>query len=391
MWQSSKSAPIVPVMSDTGDIQTVLEELETSRAGPRPLSVHIGAALADCMKQQALPPVVLENLTGMIAGLRAYQRHPYKRAIEALDEIWRAGEVSLRHCPAQGGVKGTLLLIPSMINRSDILDLIPERSLTRWLAEQGLNVYLLDWGNPVDDAAMSDMDGVITERLVPAMRHLADRHSGDIHALGYCMGGTLLAGAAMWVRDILKSAVFLASPWDFHAGDKTLSQHVQMGTASALQMIESGGSLPVDWIQSVFAMVNADRTVHKFAGFADTDPDSDKAQLFVAVEDWLNDGVDLPGDVARTCILDWYGQNLPGTGEWIVDGRQIDLSALSCPALVVASMRDRLVPAESSQVMTDLLPRADLLKPDSGHIGMVTGRNAVSDVWNPLRDWLFRQ
>ena len=122
--------------------------------------------------------------------------------------------------------------------------------------------------------------------------------------------------------------------------------------------------------------------------FAVLDDDNPKARLFVSVEDWLNDGVDMPRDLARTCILDWYNDNRPGLKQWEVGGRLMDLSMLTVPALVMASTNDRLVPRESSLAMAGLLPDAKVMEPSAGHIGMMTGRNAERQVWAPIAKWI---
>lgn len=359
------------------------------RPGVRPLPVHAGAVFLEYANNPALAPTFAADMTRMVEGIKKYQDHPYRRAVPPLECVWQEGQARLFYAPAEEkeSTKVTVLLVPSMINRSTILDLMPQRSFTRWLARQGCDVYLLDWGEPVNDVAMADVDGVILRRLIPAMEFLHD-HAGDFHAMGYCMGGTLLAAAASLCGNILKSAVFLAAPWDFHAGDRVLTDKVKAAAGSALQMIEARDTLPAAWIQSIFAIISADRTVDKFAGFAALEGDSEKARLFVAVEDWLNDGVDFPGALARTCIVEWYGENTPFKKEWRVGGECIDLASISAPCLNLASASDRLVPCESSLAMADLIKRCDVLEPDIGHIGMMTGASAERKVWNPVLKWI---
>lgn len=360
------------------------------RRGLRPLPVHVGFAMAEHAKLQQTGDSAQADLTDMLTGIRLYQDHPFQRGMPAPETVWRAGEVSLLHYPAATKKKtgAPVVMIPSMINRSHILDLMPECSLARWTAGQGHDVYLLDWGQPADDKQLCGMEAVIGQRLIPALRFAAEHAARPVCALGYCMGGTLLAGAAAACLEQLEKLVFLASPWDFHAGDKILSVQVRLGTPSALQMMERGNVLPADWIQSVFAAVNADRAVHKFARFSRMDQDSAQARLFVAVEDWLNDGLDMPCGVADVCIRQWYGDNRPGRGTWRVGGANVDLSRIGRPSLVVAPARDRLVPAESSLAMLEHLPHAESFQPDCGHIGMITGRRAAEQVWRPLAAWV---
>lgn len=357
------------------------------RRGPSPLPVHMGLALAEYARVQHKGDIPQKQMERMLAGIRKYQNHPYRRSMKELPAVWRQGEVSILHAKADNPV-ASLLLVPSLINKSFILDLLPGKSFARWLAAQQIDAYLLDWGRPVDDPGLASIDSLVTQRLGPAIADMAARAGGRIHALGYCMGGTLLAAAAVHSTAHLRGAVFLASPWDFAAGDRKLADQVRAGTPSALQMAAQNGYLPMDWIQSVFAAVNAGRALQKFSEFAALSDDSAKAELFVAVEDWLNDGIDMPQELAKTCILDWYGENRPGQGLWEVAGKAVDLRTMDIPALVVASLNDRLVPRDSSMAMAGLLPRAAVLEPQSGHIGMMTGSKAREQVWQPLAQWI---
>lgn len=357
----------------------------------RPLAVHVGLAMAGYAYAKNEMKAEPSRLEAMLEGIRKYQDHPFRREVPLLPEIWRAGEASVRLCRAGAGAENGqgVLLVPSMINRSAILDLLPGRSLARWLAARGFDVYIFDWGTPADDEGLESVESVIGRRLVPAMAFLSARTGRPYHALGYCMGGTLLAAAASRFGKELCSLSFLASPWDFHAGDRALADGVSMGAPSALGMIDSDGRLPVDWIQSVFAAVNAGRALEKFAAFAKMEQDGDEARLFVAVEDWLNDGLDLPSGVARACILEWYGENRPARGSWTVGGRRVDPSAFADkPVLLVTPSGDRLVPPDSAEALGKGLSRATVLRPGCGHIGMMTGRRAAEDVWAPLASWL---
>ncbi len=359
------------------------------RPGLRPLPVHVAAIMAAQAKDPGLLPGFARDMAAMIEGIKRYQEHPFRRPASTAREVWREGQARLLFSPASGTKKGpAIFLIPSMINRAAILDLIPERSFTRWLTQQGRDVYMIDWGNPVDDPGMQELDGVIRDRLASALTQAAALSGGPMDAVGYCMGGTLLAGVAVHAPKPLHRLVFLASPWDFHAGDRILTSHIQAGTPSALQAIESKGFLSADWIQSVFAVVSAERTVKKFADFARMTQNEPDAEIFVAVEDWLNDGVDFPGGVAHACIVGWYSENQPGRGAWKIGRKTINPAKIKIPSLVVASSNDRLVPAVAAQALAALLPQCSTIRPAIGHIGMMSGRRALVEIWQPVLSWL---
>lgn len=328
----------------------------------------------------------------MLLGIRLYQNHKYRPEPLKLDTIWRQGSASLKVIPGQapGAGKAAVLLVPSLINKAHILDLMEDRSLLRFFAAQGFSVSLLDWGDISSDPGQQDIDGIIMRRLVPAIEALCEQEGRPVHALGYCMGGTLLTGAAIHAQKNLASITLLAAPWDFHGGSQALLNRVKFWAPSAMPLIEEKGLLPVDWIQAVFASLDPFMAAEKFAKFADMKQDSPEARLFVAVEDWLNDGVDLPSPVAQHCIKDWFFENRPGTGEWTVGGEEIKAQQIKCPALIVASKRDRLVEFDTAAMLHKKIKGAELISPDCGHIGMIAGSKSVELAWKPIAEWLSR-
>ena len=147
-------------------------------------------------------------------------------------------------------------------------------------------------------------------------------------------------------------------------------------------------TLPIDLLQVLFALLDPWGVADKYRGFARLDPDSERATLFVALEDWLNDGVPLAAPVARECLAGWYGANSPARGTWRIAGMPVDPAAVRLPTFVAAPARDRIVPPESARPLAALIPGAVLHEPAAGHIGMAAGHTAERVLWRPLREWL---
>jgi polyhydroxyalkanoate synthase len=161
--------------------------------------------------------------------------------------------------------------------------------------------------------------------------------------------------------------------------------------ATAVSATAGGlGGLPVDLIQAFFAGIDPLGVPRKFARFASLDPCSAAAETFVAVEDWLNDGVPLGPEVARECLHDWYGANRPMLGDWQIGKRWIRPETLTLPCLVAVPEQDRIVPERSALALADQLPAATIIRPASGHVGMVVGSRAPRELWEPLETWLWR-
>lgn len=338
----------------------------------------------------------MHAFTEMVRGIQLYQRSQYEPLSSRRKEIWRAGQTSLsRIMDAHKNVteqkRDICVLVPSLINGSAILDLCAERSLAQWLTTQGIDVYLLDWGDLMKEEPSITIETLVCDRLGTALRFLSNKVTGEernIHVLGYCMGGALALGLAARSPELLDTLTLLATPWDFHAGERKMLSHVQFWAPSAMNVIESKNFLSADQLQSLFAGIDPMLTHKKFSRFSKMEMESEEARIFIAVEDWLNDGKDLPAGIARECIMDWFIHNGPYSGSWILKGDAIDLAKINIPIHIVASKTDRLVEYEAALGVRSILTQASLTEPDCGHIGMIAGKRSVEQVWQPIARWM---
>lgn len=365
------------------------------RKGPHPLSVHIGMAASEMARlgtetTAANLAQYQSNFAKMLQGIQKYQRYDKDISSPALEAVWGAGQVRLYRL-AQSSINETaepVILLPSLVNRAGILNLIEGRSMMQYFAQQGLRPFLIDWGESRKDDGQATCEDIIAQRIVPALNFIEEACGKKPHALGYCMGGTLLAATLALNPGRVASAIFLATPWDFHAGGQALQKRVEFWYPSALQALQTKNYLDQDWLQTIFASLDPLLTRDKFIKFADMEEGAFEQQLFVAIEDWLNDGVDLPYAVAQTCIQDWFFVNKPVQRQWQIGTQYVDVGAIKAPALIVASRQDRLVEFDSAIALYNQLDQAQQIAPDCGHIGMIAGRNAIASAWQPMVDFM---
>lgn len=400
------------------------------RRGPRPLLLHLGLAMLRGQMEgmrasgsglphwssaspslsgllaQVLPPeggaqegnasaaeawgASLRRQADLIAGIAAYRRHPWQRALEDPPCVWAEGGSRVLD---YGGPKGSsrggraVLFVPSLVNRAHVLDLFEGASMLRFLA-RGHRVLLLDWGWPGEAERGFTLTDYVAGRLERALAAAREVGGGAVTLVGYCMGGLLGLAAAQRRPDLVRGLGLLAVPWDFHAADAAAAQRL----AGLVPMLEGlmapTGRLPIDAIQVLFAMMDPWGIAAKYSGFARLDPAGARARQFVAVEDWLNDGVPLAGAVARECLGQWYGANAPMRGAWRVAGAVVEPRGIGVPAFVAVPARDRIVPPESAVPLAEMIPGAVLHRPAAGHVGMVAGGSAERVLWGPLGDWL---
>ena len=340
---------------------------------------------------EALDEAVRARSLQLLRGIQAYQRHPYRRELKDPPTLWQEGTTRLLDFgrkKAKDDRKGPVLLfVPSLINRAYILDLAAEGSLVRDFAARGFRPLLVDWDRPGAEERRFTLTDYIAGRLEGALDAARAIDDGPVIAVGYCMGGLLALALALRRQRDLAGLVLMATPYDFHAGGAAQAQalsHATLGFGPTLELL---GELPVDAIQALFAVLDPQLVVRKFLSFGRLDPAGDKAAAFVALEDWLNDGVPLAAPVARECLQGWYGENTPGEDRWQVAGRVVDPAHLDLPALSLIPANDRIVPPDSARALADRLPRGEVMEPTLGHIGMVVSFKARTAVWDPLAAW----
>ncbi|HEX2582468.1 MAG TPA: alpha/beta fold hydrolase [Dongiaceae bacterium] len=348
------------------------------------------AALLDRVQQEhesalvaALQKEGHRRLVQFLDGVRAYRHHPFQRPHTEFPVVWQEGTSTLRRF---GSGTPTLFIIPSLVNRATILDLIPSRSFLSFLADEGLSGVFMDWDRPGPIETAFGLDEYV-ERLVRAYDTVKGAGK-PLFVLGYCMGGNLAVALACFRR--LRGLLCLATPWDFHAEQKEQALRVAASGSALQATVARAGGMPADVLQSFFVAPHPLGILNKFRHFATLDPASPEAELFVALEDWLNDGVTLVPRVADQVFRQWYGENRLAAGTWRIGGKFIRPERIRCPSLCALPSADRIVPPESAAALAQRLSQCEKVAPSAGHIGMMIGTRALNHLWRPLRDWLHR-
>jgi len=383
---------------------------------PQPLAQHIGQMLAsyqaaltgaaaaehpdfpwdpalDVFDLRPPDPVYLaaeiaQRMSDTLAGLERWQAHPYFRPANKAPTLWQAGSSRLLDYSTPETPKNApkVLVLPSLVNRAYVLDLLPGHSAMVRLSDAGLRPYLLDWGAPGIDEAGFGIDDYVA-RALGVMEQL-----GPTHLLGYCMGGTLAAGIAARHPALVRSLVTLGAPWDFHADGGSRAQlRLIFGqnngfTADTMlaTLARDYGHIPAAVFQSLFALLNPLAFARKFRRFAAMPADEPAALLFVALEDWLADGIAMSAPAARSLLLDWHLHSQPAKGEWLLGGQPVLATDIRCPTLVIAGQHDNIAPAPSALALAANLPRAQRRTAPTGHVGLITSAQSAPKIWDDI-------
>jgi polyhydroxyalkanoate synthase subunit PhaC len=379
LWQSSRAAlaslrSVSRLSSAAGEpLQRLAAEIDA--LGPERVAAALDRAIG-------------ERAERCLYGLEAYRRHPFRRPPGGSPVLWCQGTTRLFDYGRSGDP--AVLVVPSLINRHYILDLLPERSFVGHLAGNGLRPLVVDWDAPGPEESRFDLTDYIAGRLDAAADAALSAAGGPLAVIGYCMGGLLALALALRRRRAVASLALLATPWDFHAGYAAPARLLGAVADRLATCCGTAGVLPVDLIQSLFLLLDPFAAERKFVRFAGFDAQSDAARAFVALEDWINDGVPLALPTAHDCFRRWYGENEPGRGAWRVAGRVVAPQELRRPALVVVPAGDRIVPPRAAEPLVAALGDATVLRPRLGHVGMMSAAAAPAMLWNPVAQWLRR-
>ena len=339
------------------------------------------------------------RLREMLEGIERYQAHPLRRSLPDPPAVWAEGAARLLDYGLPGARGPVVLATPSLVNRAYILDLHPARSLMRWLAARGMRPLLLDWGLPGPAEAGFDLSDYFRARVLPAAETAAElaraAGQGAPAHLGYCMGGAFATALAARRPALAGRLALIGSPWDFSRlqglGEAIAALAAKEDPAEVRARIlavgEALGAVPVDALQTVFAALDPTLALRKFRRFA-RQPEGLAAELFVATEDWLNDGVTLSAPAAVEIATGWYMRNLTAKGEWILDGEPVVPEAVEAPTLAFCAPSDRISPPGCAEALPRAIPGARLRRPRTGHVGMIIGSRAQAEVWEPLARFL---
>jgi polyhydroxyalkanoate synthase len=268
-----------------------------------------------------------------------------------------------------------LVMIPPCINKYYILDLQPENSLVRFAVEQGHSVFMVSWRNIERDLGHLTWDDYVESGVLKALE-VARAVSGTdtVNALGFCVGGTLLAvalavAAARGDKGV-ESATFLASMLDFSDTGEIGLFIDEASVALREAAIGQGGVMPGRDLALVFSALRANDLVWSYVVSNYLKGKSPEAFDLLY---WNADSTNLPGPMYCWYVRSTYLENkLREPASVSVLGAPVDFGNVAVPAYVLATREDHIVPWRTAHRTTQLLGGdARFVLGASGHVAGV--------------------
>ncbi len=305
--------------------------------------------------------------------------------------VYEEDRVKLKHyMPAEVKQKYPLLVVYALINRETMLDLQPGRSVVQTFLENGIEVYMVDWGYPTRKDQYVTIDDHVNGYMDNMVDFIRERHHlPKINLMGICMGGAFSVMYSSLHPEKIKNLVTTVTPTNFDT-DKGLL-HIWMKQTDAFLMGQSYRNMPGDLMNLGFLLLNPARLIlDKYVGFFENIDNKEFVENFVRMEKWIFDSPDVPAATFRQFITDCYKKNLLIQSKLELGGRRVELKNLTMPLLNIYGQFDHLVPPEACELLTKHVGSTDTedmcLK--TGHIGIYVSSKCQREFGPKIIRWL---
>jgi polyhydroxyalkanoate synthase len=305
--------------------------------------------------------------------------------------VWENDLVKLYHYKRDTPAKSKIPVLVSfaIMNRHDVLDLQPDRSLMKKLIDEGLDIYIMDWGYPKQQHKYLTMEDYILGFMNDAVDFIRkSTKSPKIHKMGICQGGTFSAIYAAIYPEKLQSLTVYVTPFDFSGNECMLYKWTK--DLDVDTMVDSLGIIPADMLNAGFGSLKPSADISKYFGMMDMMQDDAKLSNFLRMEKWKNDCPDLAGEMFRKYIKDLWRDNKLIKGEFILGSHKVDLKKITMPFLNIFATEDNIIPNNSTRTVMKVIGSKDKEEYafPGGHIGVFVGGRSQKELGPKVAQWV---
>lgn len=283
-----------------------------------------------------------------------------------------------------------LLIVYALVNRAEMADLQPDRSLIRSLLELGLDIYLIDWDYPDGSNRLRSLDNYINRYIDGCVKHICKEQNVDaINLLGICQGGAMSVCYTALNPKHIRNLITTVTPIDYHTRKDMLSHIFKQVDVDLL--VDGDGNLSGDLLNLIFLSLKPFRLAQqKYVDLIGSSDDLATVEMFMRMEHWIFDSPNLAGQAFKEFAKQFYQQNALIKGEVEIGGKRVDLKNLKVPILNIFGRHDHLVPPAASKALGKYAGSKDYteLEFPGGHIGIYVSGRAHKMVPPAIVEWL---
>ncbi len=284
-----------------------------------------------------------------------------------------------------------ILLIPPLMVKPFIFDLMPHRSLVAYLLQRGFQVYLVDFGEPDEADAFVTLDNYVLDWMPAACEAVKkDAGSSEISLAGYCMGGIFaLAHTAANHDPSVRNIVGIGVPVDsskmglFAWIAKFASEQVNRAT-------ERIGNVPGGISSRAFRLFTPMKNLTRYSDLFMNMWNHEFVNGFDAMNQWVGQFIDYPQNAFIQFNKEFMQRNKLVKGQMTFRGKVADLRRIESSLLIFAGETDQIAPPDSVKALMRKVSSTDKTYKlvSGGHMGVFAGASAPDKVWKTIADWL---
>lgn len=282
----------------------------------------------------------------------------------------------------EASVKTPVLIVYALVNTYKMLDLQPDRSYIKNVLNLGLDVYLIDWGNPSKSDRYLNMDDYINDYINNCVDVIRKKHKAEkINIISICQGGTFSVIYTALHQSKIKNLVTQVTPVDFSTNDGLLFRWSK--DMDFDKLVEGyDGLIPGEFLNDGFNLLKPTQQLKKHQTLMEVMNDKEKLLTFLRMEKWIAESPDQAGECYRQFMKDLYQKNLLIKNELLVGGKKVNLKNITCPVLNVYATQDHLVPPAASIPLCDHIASTDkeTYSFAGGHIGVFVGGKSQKEL-----------
>ncbi|HKC69725.1 MAG TPA: class III poly(R)-hydroxyalkanoic acid synthase subunit PhaC [Bacteroidia bacterium] len=313
-------------------------------------------------------------------------------AVTPKTEVYAEDKLRLFHYDrdTDATVKTPVLIVYALVNTYKMLDLQPDRSYIGNLLNLGLDVYLIDWGNPSKGDRYLTMDDYINGYINNCVDVIRKKHKAEkINIISICQGGTFSVVYTALHQNKIKNLITQVTPVDFSTNDGLLFRWAK--DMNFDKLVEGyDGLIPGEFLNEGFNMLKPTQQFQKQQTLVNVLDDKDKLLNFLRMEKWIAESPAQAGECYRQFMKDLYQKNLLIKNELVVGGKKVNLKNITCPVLNVYATQDHLVPPAASIPLCDNIASTDkeTYSFAGGHIGVFVGGKSQKELAPAVANFL---
>ena len=330
------------------------------------------------------------ELLNLLPKIKEIEVEPSEKEVELeIDNIklYHYKQRKRKKCPIP------VLIVYALVNRYYMMDIQKDKSFIQKLLDNGLDVYIIDWGYPTRADRYLTMENYIDEYINSCVDFIRNKYKLEkINLLGVCQGGTFSVIYSALYPEKIKNLITMVTPVDFDTKDGLLN--IWAKYIDVDELVDTFGNVSGDFMNIGYLMLKPFQlNFQKYYNFIKNSETEEDIKEFLRMEKWIFDSPDQAGEAFRKFIKDLYQENKLVKGTFELGGRKVNLKNIKMPILTIFAEQDHLVPPASTKPLNNLVSSTDktMISFKGGHIGIYVSSRSQKELAPAVAKWIFER